>query len=117
MTQSHTYDVKSVGETLDGITQALERVLAGISALRTQLRSEKPLDMSFDPKDPANKYEVGGLEKLTSRGIEICYRLFDAGKTRYAVAELMDISFGAANHRFKAWEKVGGANRTKNPIS
>jgi hypothetical protein len=63
-----------------------------------------------------NKYEAGGLEKLTRRGTEICYRLFDAGKTRYAVSELMNISFGAANHRYKAWEKAGGNNRTRETI-
>jgi hypothetical protein len=67
--------------------------------------------------DPANKYQVGGLEKLTKRGVEICYRLFDAGKTRYAVASLMKISFGAATHRYKAWEKEGGLNRVKQPLN
>jgi hypothetical protein len=54
--------------------------------------------------------------KLTPRGIEICYRLFDAGKIRYAGASLMDISFGAATHRFDAWKKLGGADRIKLPL-
>jgi hypothetical protein len=56
--------------------------------------------------DSANKLEVGGLMKLTPQGIEICYRLFDAAKSRYDVATLMDISFGAATHRLEAWKNL-----------
>jgi hypothetical protein len=62
------------------------------------------------------------VDRLTSehlkapRGIEICCRLFDAGKSRYAVAALMDISFGAATHRLDAWKKLGGVNRNKQPL-
>ncbi|WP_245291654.1 hypothetical protein [Methylosinus sp. R-45379] len=101
------YDPAAVGAAIDNIISALER-------LRLLLVPEESTDSSeFDPKDPANKYDVGGLEKLTNRGVEICYRYFDAGKTRYAVSELMNISFGAANHRYKAWEKAGGVNRVK----
>jgi DNA-binding NarL/FixJ family response regulator len=67
---------------------------------------------------PANRSsdEVGGLEKLTPRGVEVCYRLFDRGLSRYAVARAMDISFGAATHRQAAWRKAGGVNRTKNML-
>ena len=64
----------------------------------------------FDPKDPLNK---GADGKFTPRGVEICYRLFEAGKTRYGVAAAMSISHKAATHRYGAWKKVGGANRTK----
>ncbi len=56
------------------------------------------------------------MEKLTKRGVEICCLLIYAGKTRYAVASLMQISFGAATHRYKAWEKAGGLNRVKQPV-
>jgi len=115
MAQAH-YDAVAVGKTLDDITSGLERVLTGIASLRALLSPKDAAAIVFNPKDPANKYEIGGLEKLTERGIEICYRLFDAGKSRYAVSELMDISFGAANHRFKTWEKAGGLNRVKKPL-
>jgi len=54
--------------------------------------------------------------KLTPQGIEFCFRLFDAAKSRYAVATLMDISFGAATHRLEAWKKLGGVNRIKQPL-
>jgi len=70
----------------------------------------------FDPKDPANKYEVGGLMKVTAQGTEVCYRPFDAGKSRHAVATVMDMSFGAANHRYEAWKKPGEVNCTKQPL-
>ena len=88
---------------MDNITDALEWVMTGN---RKPEKCPPPRSGSrhgdFDPKDPANKYEVGGLIKLAPRGIEICYRLFDAGKRQYAVATLMGISFGAATHQLDA---------------
>lgn len=114
---STTIELAPVCKALDDIASAMERALAGITTLRALLSpEEQKQETELDPKDPRNKYEIGGLMKLTERGIEICYRLFDAGKTRYAVKELMDISFGAADHRFKAWEKAGGVNREKMPL-
>ena len=66
----------------------------------------------IDPGSPLNKSN----QFLTKRGVEVCYRLFDMGKTRYAVAEAMKISYGAATHRFHAWEKLGGRNRDRQPL-
>jgi hypothetical protein len=66
----------------------------------------------LDPSNPLNKTD----KFLTPRGVEVCYRLFDAGKTRYAVAEAMAISYGAATHRYHAWEKLGGKNRPAQPL-
>jgi hypothetical protein len=66
----------------------------------------------LDPKNPLNKVGVN----LSPRGVEVCYRLFDAGKTRYAVKELLDISYGAATHRYHAWEKTGGKSRKRQPL-
>jgi hypothetical protein len=113
---STAIDITPVVKALDDIASALERALAGIATLRSLMSPEEKNEPEFDTRDPRNKYEIGGLMKLTDRGIEICYRLFDAGKTRYAVKEMMDISFGAADHRFKAWEKAGGVNRQKMPL-
>ncbi|CAN5683193.1 hypothetical protein BH11PSE1_BH11PSE1_33170 [soil metagenome] len=117
-TSAPNYDPALVGVAIDNITAGLERVLGGFAHLKQLLAATTaaPEDEVFDPKDPANKYEIGGLEKLTPRGVEICYRLFDAGKSRYAVAHLMDISFGAATHRFKVWEKEGGLGRKSQPL-
>jgi hypothetical protein len=69
----------------------------------------------FDELDPVNPLNKSG-QFLTRRGIEVCYRMFDAGKTRYAVKQAMNISYGAATHRFHAWEKLGGKNRERRPL-
>jgi hypothetical protein len=107
----------AVAEALETINDALERVMAGFTTLRSLLLPEAKTDYAeFDPKDPRNKYSVGGLNKLTPRGIEVCYRLFDAGKTRYAVCQLIEISFGAATHRLEAWKKLGGASRDRQSL-
>jgi hypothetical protein len=116
-TYSIVRDEDAIGATLDQIKTGLERLLASFDHLRVLLVPEtKAQTIDFNPADPANKYQIGGLEKLTDRGVEICYRLFDMGKTRYAVATLMNISFGAATHRQKAWEKEGGLNRNRKPL-
>lgn len=101
-----------IANAIDDITAGLERVMVGFANLKALLveGEETP---AFDPRDPANKHEDG---KLTERGIEICYRLFDAGKSRYAVGAEMQISFSAANHRFEAWKKEGGLERIKQPL-
>src|SRR5438105_11760000 len=101
-TTSIPYNSAAVGAAIHDITAGLERVMAGFANLKLLLVPERHVDeLELDPLNPANKYEVGGLEKLTKRGAETCYRLYDAGKTRYAVASLMQISFGAATHRYK----------------
>ncbi len=116
-TTPNGYNPAAVADALNNITDALERVRAGFITLKSLLLPEVETDtVELDPKDPANKYEVGGVMKLTPRGIEVCYRLFDAGKSRYAVCNLMEISFGAATHRLDAWKKLGGANRVKLPL-
>ena len=90
--------------------------MAGVNSLKNLLAPSVESKVEFDPKDSANKFPVGGALKLTKRGEEICYRLFDAGKSRYAVAELMAISFGAVTHRYKVWNSLGGIERVKQPL-
>jgi hypothetical protein len=90
-------------------------LIASIQADLDRLRGlVQPRPPELDPKDPRNKTADG---KLTPRGEEICYRMFDAGKTRYAVHEAMEISFGAANYRFERWQKIGGSSRSKKSLS
>jgi hypothetical protein len=97
-------------DKLQAFVQAARENLDRIEAvLRPASSSVEP---ELDPKSPLNKSGVN----LTARGIEVCYRLFDAGKTRYAVKEAMEISYGAATHRFHAWEKLGGKNRKRQPL-
>lgn len=76
-------------------------------------RLKKLLDSScapFDPSNPRNKTCEG---KLTAEGVETCYRLFDEGRSRYSVSQMMKISFAAASHRFQAWLKEGGSERKR----
>lgn len=88
----------------------IDSLQADLDRLRGLIR---PSFEEFDPKDPQNKTADG---KLTPRGVEICYRYFDQGKSRYAVAQAMDISFGAATYRLAAWTKSGGVDRDKQPL-
>lgn len=92
--------------------------IALITSIQAQLDRLKALVQTSqttpDPKDARNKLPDG---KLTARGVEVCYRLFDAGKTRYAVSEAMGISYGAATYRYAAWEKAGGPDRQKQPLA
>ena len=62
------------------------------------------------PQHPLSKYEDG---RLTKRGVEICYRLFDMGKSAIAVAHLTGLSLTAARKRKKMWGAVGGISRPK----
>ncbi len=50
---------------------------------------------------------------LTPRGGEICYRLFDLGKSPIAVAYLMRITLRSAERRRKGWLHAGGLDRTR----
>lgn len=95
-----TFDPQPALSLIDSVQADLDRLRGLI----------QPQALQFDTKDPRNKYSDG---KLTPRGVEICYRLFDKGATRYAVSRDMNISFGAASHRQTAWKKVGGAARSK----
>ena len=90
--------------------RAARENLDRIESIINQGKSKGEDDL--DPGNPLNKSD----QFLTKRGVEVCYRLFDMGKTRYAVAEAMKISYGAATHRFHAWEKLGGKNRERQPL-
>jgi hypothetical protein len=68
----------------------------------------------FDPSWPENRYDRG---RLTPRGAEICYRLFDAGKSPIAVAHLMGISLAASRRRQRMWSDAGGAARTARDLN
>jgi len=100
--------------TFDPNTFEPQPALALIAEIEADLDRLKrlilPQSAEFDPKDARNKLPDG---KLTARGVEICYRLFEIGRTRYAVSQAMGISFGAADHRLAAWKKAGGSSRPK----
>ena len=86
-------------------------LIASIEADLQRLRGMVEQEVEkFDPANPHNKTSDG---KLTTEGVECCYRMFDEGKSRYNVAQQMKISFAAATHRFNAWRKAGGLRRQR----
>lgn len=50
---------------------------------------------------------------LTKRGVEICYRLFDLGKSPTAVAYLMGMTLRSAERRQRSWIRAGGLLRVR----
>lgn len=64
----------------------------------------------FDPSWPENRYDRG---RLTPRGVETCYQLFDMGKSAMAVAHMMDLSLASARKRERMWRELGGDQREK----
>lgn len=89
------------------ILQLIETIQADLDRLRGLV---EPQLGEFNPGDPRNKTCDG---KLSDKGVECCYHMFDEGKSRYSVAREMKISFAAATHRFSAWLKAGGKERDK----
>ncbi|WP_441231915.1 hypothetical protein AB7828_29525 [Tardiphaga sp. 215_C5_N2_1] len=93
--------------------QLLERKLSN-AKLKEELRLDgSGLTDERHPYHPLNRYESGNL---TARGVEICYRLFDSGKSPLAVAYLMRVSLKAATRRQKMWVAVGGSGREKRDL-
>lgn len=72
------------------------------------------------PRDPANHHrnrrDGPDSGRLTKRGAEICYRLFDLGKSPIVVAYLMGMSLRSAQGRHRNWVKAGGRERTRAAI-
>lgn len=54
---------------------------------------------------------------LTARGAEICYRLFDLGRSPLAVAYLMGITLRSAERRRGSWLRAGGQDRVQQPVT
>lgn len=98
--QQKSRDAQPVLDLIASIQADLDRLKAMV----------QPPVSEFDPSDPRNKTVDG---KLTTDGVECCYRMFDEGKSRYSVARAMRISFAAATHRLNAWRKAGGEKRVR----
>jgi hypothetical protein len=71
------------------------------------------MDGELSPGHPYNQYDSG---RLTQRGVEVCYRLFELGKSPLAVAYLMRISLKAAKRRHEMWQAAGGDQRVQQDI-
>ncbi len=81
-----------------------------IEVLNGEIRSAVIDDSDMDPRHPANQYEDG---RLTRRGEEVCYRLFDQGLSAAAVAHLMGLKLNSTRIRRDRWLAIGGDGRPK----
>ncbi|EJU09224.1 hypothetical protein LH128_30064 [Sphingomonas sp. LH128] len=91
------------------IRKLVRKRIDAIAAVNSELSLEgSELVGMFDPRWPDNRHHSGCL---TPRGVEICYRLFDMGKSAMAVAHIMEFSLVAARAREKQWRELGGNNR------
>lgn len=79
-----------------------------IRELNDQLNLDTNSEAESDPRHPLNQYDD---KRLTLRGEEVCYRLFDQGKPPMAVAHLMGISLASATKRQRMWQSAGGVAR------
>jgi hypothetical protein len=95
---------KTISRLMDQRNDAIKRLNSELS-----LKDTGFVD-ALHPRDPHNTYDDN---RLTRRGIEICYRLFDAGKSLMAVAHLMGLSLQAVRKRYKLWLEHGGKQRPK----
>ena len=84
------------------------------------LRGTELVD-DLSPRFPANHRPdrsygddyIPATGHLTKRGVEICYRLFDLGKSPTAVAYLMGMTLRSAGRRQRSWIKAGGLQRVR----
>lgn len=85
------------------------------------LRGTELVD-DLSPRHPANHRPgrqgygddyIPATGHLTKRGVEICYRLFDLGKSQTAVAYLMGMTLRSAQRRQRSWIKAGGLQRVR----
>ncbi|WP_231468208.1 hypothetical protein [Novosphingobium sp. CECT 9465] len=111
---------ESTERVLNADLKALERRIMPLMQQRrdniAQLNAEMSLEGSdltglFDPRWPENRY--GNRQRLTPRGVETCYLLFDMGKSPLAVAHLMDLSLATARRRARLWKAAGGSKRER----
>lgn len=116
-------------EELKRLERLIERQLKRANAAHAALSAE--LDLSgtelvgdLSPRFPPNHYPeryygddlIASCKRLTKRGAEICYRLYDIGKSPLAVAYLMGMSLAATKRRKQSWLKAGGTARVRADI-
>ncbi|KRA43228.1 hypothetical protein ASD80_08230 [Devosia sp. Root635] len=102
-------EIKALKHKLGKLARARQKDIAAINAELKLAGTEFDNNDCF-PGHPLHRYDN---KRLTQRGAEICYRLFDSGRSPMAAAHLMDISVYAARKRHKTWAALGGARREK----
>ncbi|QQO15190.1 hypothetical protein JJB99_03095 [Bradyrhizobium diazoefficiens] len=101
---------KTYEAELSKLAKKINRQIAARKIRTDQIVKETTLGelVGLEPDDPAHFRDNG---TLSERGVEVCYRLFDAGKTPLAVAYMMRVSKRTTLARHKEWKKIGGVKR------
>lgn len=102
-------EIKRLKHKIRGLHMTRGEDIRAINAELSLIGTEFDSDERY-PKHPLHKLDDG---RLTQRGVEICYRLFDSDRSPIAVAHLMGISLQAAQHRRKLWGAAGGKTRPR----
>lgn len=105
------------------ITKQIDRERQRYKAISAELDlSATELIDDLSPRFPANHRPgrrgpgdcyIPATGHLTNRGVEVCYRLFDLGKSPMAVAYLMGMTLRSAERRKLSWIKAGGHRRMR----
>lgn len=101
-------EIKRLTKKIDGLyatrCELIRKINAEIIQVHKTFRGER------DPRHPLNQYDDG---RLTKRGEELCYRLFDKRMSEAAIAHLIGISLSSARKRKQMWQAIGGFKRTR----
>jgi hypothetical protein len=100
---------------IERLKNKINRQMVDRRATVKELNSELDLRKTeftgdLEPRHPLNHYDD---RRLTKRGLEICFRLFDLDKSPMAVAHLLGLSLIAIKRRYKQWKALGGKRRLK----
>jgi len=110
--QTYLEEIKRLSGRIFRLTEIrraeIEKLNAELTLENTELTGE------WHPQHPLNQYSDG---RLTERGVEICYRLFDMGKSAMAIAHLTGLSLFAIRKRQRMWVASGGVDRNRADLS
>ena len=96
------------------IDQQLEERRKEVDALNMEFAAiDRDVLAEIFPDHPRN-FSTNG--RLTKRGVESCYRFFDLGVSRLAVAYLMGLSLRAIKRRYTSWFEAGGLHRPRGQL-
>lgn len=101
-------EIKRLQSRVDRLYAEREREIAALNAALAL--DGTGLTGHDHPREPLSRYDDG---RLTARGVEICYRLFDLGRSTAAVAYLTGLSLAAARKRRKMWQTAGAERRAR----
>jgi len=101
-------EMKRLDRKISRLANVRRKKIESLNAELSLVGTEFTRDLH--PQHPLNQYDD---KRLTKRGVEICYRLFDLGMSTMAVAHLTGLSLVSARRRRQTWKNVGGKHRKK----